>query len=112
MIDVFETDIVRYYLRYQHFLGPYLTNFNMSRHRDIRNLDADDFDDEMDSYGSSYGSSYMDETTLSKSMERYVYNRGVPGGTPKMGHFVLGRSDSVPSVPEEDSEDVDGAGAR
>jgi hypothetical protein len=34
----------------------------MSRHRDVRNLDADEFDDDVDdSYGSSYGSSYVDE---------------------------------------------------
>lgn len=84
----------------------------MSRHRDVRNLDAEDFED--DSYGSSYGSSYVDEVPLSTSMENYMYRRGSGGAggsghTPKMGHFVLGRSDSVPSVPEEeDGEETSG----
>ena len=75
----------------------------MARHRDVRNLDADDYND--DSYGSSYGSSYVEETSLSSSMENYLYRRSGGGHTPKMSHFVLGRSDSVPSVPEEDGED-------
>ena len=81
----------------------------MSRHRDVRNLDADDYDDSA-SYGSSYGSSYVDETSLSTSMENYMYRRGA-GGTPKMGHFVLGRSDSIHSVPEgEEEEEADDEG--
>ena len=68
--------------------------------------------------GSSYGSTYYDETTLSSSMDQYMYHRRNSGGnspaaghTPKMGHFVLNRSDSVPSVPEED-EDLGSGGGR
>ena len=79
----------------------------MSRHRDVRNLDADDFDDDQDDYGSSYGSSYVDETPLSKSMENYMFRRGSGSGgsghTPKMSHFVLGRSDSLPEEDEDEA---------
>ena len=77
----------------------------MARHRDVRNLDADEFDDDFDSYGSSYGSSYVDELQLSTSVERdYMYRRGSGGGhTPKMGHF-MGRRDS--------SDEEEAAGGR
>ena len=63
----------------------------MARHRDVRNLDADDFGDDDYDYGSSYGSSHVDEVELSKSLERdYMYRRGSDGGghTPKIGFFV------------------------
>ena len=69
----------------------------MARHRGVRNLEADDFDE--DAYGTSYGSSYTDEVALSRSMEQqYMYKQG---NTPKMSHF-FGRTNSVSSVPEED----------
>eukprot|EP00095_Tigriopus_kingsejongensis_P001730 maker-scaffold514_size150699-snap-gene-0.26 protein:Tk01730 transcript:maker-scaffold514_size150699-snap-gene-0.26-mRNA-1 annotation:"GG14552" len=84
----------------------------MARHRDVRNLDAEDFGEDDYDYASSYGSSYMDETSLSTSVERdYMYRRGATaatgatgatGHTPKMGHFFARRSDSIGSVPEED----------
>ncbi len=88
------------------------TTIIMSRHRDVRNLDADDYGDDEDEgeYGSSYGSSYVDETTLSTSMENYMYRRnssGHTGHTPKMSHFVLGRTDSLPEE-DEDGLDEDG----
>ena len=79
----------------------------MSRHRGVRNMDADEFEDD-DSYGSS-ASSYVEETSLSRSMENYIYKRGGGGHTPKMGHFVLGRT---PSVPEEEEEEGDETGLR
>ena len=83
----------------------------MSRHRDVRNLDADDYDDDGD-YGSSYGSSYVEEAPLSKSMENYMFRRGSGGAggsghTPKMSHFVLGRSDSLPEEEEGGEEEED-----
>ena len=78
----------------------------MSRHRDVRNMDADDYEDDYSSYGSSYGSSYVEEGNLSTSMEKYMYRR--MGSTPKMGHFVLGRSDSVPEESEHDDPDEEG----
>ena len=71
----------------------------MARHRDVRNLDADDFGDDDYDYGSSYGSSHVDEVELSKSMERdYIYRRGSEGGghTPKIGYFVAGGADELP----------------
>ncbi len=87
----------------------------MARHRDVRNLDAHDFEDEDDDdYCSSYGSSYVDEMTLSSSMDRYMVRRnstGHSGTTPKMSHFVLGRSDSFPEE-DEDEEDSGGGGRR
>ncbi|TRY79606.1 hypothetical protein TCAL_11670 [Tigriopus californicus] len=88
----------------------------MARHRDVRNMDTGEFEDDYD-YGSSYGSSYMDETSLSTSVERdYMYRRGsvgASGHTPKMGHFLARRSDSISSVPEEEEEDEGGqAGQR
>ena len=74
----------------------------MSRHRDVRNLESDDLAHQ-DDYGSSYGSSYCDEVSLSTSVEReYMYRRNA-GMSPKLSHFY-GRSDSVGSIPEEDSE--------
>jgi hypothetical protein len=72
----------------------------MARHRDIRNLDTDEFEEP--ELGSSFGSSYTDEVSLSRSVEQeYMYRRNSSGNTPRMSHF-LGRTNSVSSVPEED----------
>ena len=73
----------------------------MSRHKNVRNLDADDTVHQ-DDYGSSYASSYCDEVSLSTSVERdYMYRRNT-GMSPKLSHFY-GRSNSVGSIPEEDN---------
>lgn len=77
----------------------------MARHRDVRNLDANDFDSDYD-YGSSYSGSFCDEVPLSSSIERdYMYRRNASGTTPKLTHFMS--SHSVDSVPEEDEEGPD-----
>lgn len=73
----------------------------MSRHKNVRNLDADEHAPQ-DDYGSSYGSSYCDEVSLSTSVEKeYMYRRNT-GMSPKLSHFY-GRSNSVTSIPEEDN---------
>ena len=73
----------------------------MSRHKNVRNLDADEHVHQ-DDYGSSYGSSYCDEVSLSTSVEKeYMYRRNT-GMSPKLSHFY-GRSNSVTSIPEEDN---------
>lgn len=77
----------------------------MARHRDVRNIDADEFAESED-YGSSYGSSFCDEIPLSRSMEReYMYRRNASGTTPKMTDF-LARTNSVGSVPEENEDEA------
>ncbi len=70
----------------------------MARHRDVRNIEADEYGED-DEYGTSYGSSYTDEIALSRSVEQQYMYKG--GSTPKMSHF-FGRTNSVSSVPEED----------
>ena len=56
----------------------------MSRHRNVRGLEDDDYDED-DQYGSSYND---DLGYLSKSVEeQYTYNRG-QGATPKMSSFL------------------------
>ena len=73
----------------------------MSRHKNIRNLDAEELG-QQDDYASSYGSSYCDEVSLSTSVEKeYMYRRNA-GMSPKLSHFY-GRSNSVGSIPEEDN---------
>jgi len=79
---------------------------SMSRHRDVRNMATEEYEDDEDmvSY-SSYGSSYVEETALSSSMEHYMYRRNSQsstGHTPKMGHFMLSRNDSVPEEDEDE----------
>ena len=73
----------------------------MSRHKNVRNLDAEELG-QQDDDGSSYGSSYCDEVSLSTSVEKeYMYRRNA-GMSPKLSHFY-GRSNSVTSIPEENN---------